>query len=68
MRRRYAHRRATEHELFIAARNAHVLAFDNLSAVAPGWLSDALVPSLDGGRGSGHASCTADDEESRDQR
>ena len=30
-----------EHELFIAARNAHVLAFDNLSTVSP-WLSDAL--------------------------
>ena len=31
----------TEQDLFIAARNAHILAFDNLSAVS-GWLSDAL--------------------------
>ena len=30
-----------EHELFIATRNTHVLAFDNLSAVLA-WLSDAL--------------------------
>ena len=31
----------SEHDLFIAARNAHVLAFDNLGTV-PGWLSDAF--------------------------
>ena len=37
-----------EHELFIAARNAHVLAFDNLSAVAP-WLSDAWCRLSTGG-------------------
>jgi hypothetical protein len=30
-----------ERDLFIAANNGHVLAFDNLSALPP-WLSDAL--------------------------
>ena len=30
-----------EHDLFIAARNRHVLAFDNISGL-PQWLSDAL--------------------------
>ena len=37
-----------EQDLFIAARNAHVLAFDNLSAVHP-WLSDALCRISTGG-------------------
>ena len=37
-----------ERDLFIAARNAHVLAFDNLSAV-PAWLSDALCRISTGG-------------------
>ena len=37
-----------EQDLFIAARNAHVLAFDNLSAVPP-WLSDALCRISTGG-------------------
>ena len=37
-----------EQDLFIAARNAHVLAFDNLSAV-PAWLSDALCRISTGG-------------------
>ena len=37
-----------ERDLFIAARNAHVLAFDNLSAM-PGWLSDALCRISTGG-------------------
>ena len=55
--RRYVRRRATsktcssprnEQDLFIAARNAHVLAFDNLSAVPP-WLSDALCRISTGG-------------------
>ena len=37
-----------ERDLFIAARNAHVLAFDNLSVV-PAWLSDALCRISTGG-------------------
>ena len=37
-----------EQDLFIAARNAHVLAFDNLGAV-PSWLSDALCRISTGG-------------------
>jgi hypothetical protein len=37
-----------ERELFIAASNAHVLAFDNLSGLSP-WLSDALCRLASGG-------------------
>jgi hypothetical protein len=37
-----------ERDLFIAANNGHVLAFDNLSALAP-WLSDALCRLASGG-------------------
>ena len=37
-----------ERDLFISARNAHVLAFDNLSAVSS-WLSDALCRISTGG-------------------
>ena len=37
-----------ERDLFIAANNGHVLAFDNLSALAP-WLSDALCRLTSGG-------------------
>ena len=39
-----------EQDLFIAARNGHVLAFDNLSGAVPAWLSNALCQlSTDGG-------------------
>ena len=51
-----------EHELFIAARNAHVLAFDNLSTV-PAWLSDALCR-LSTGAGFAARKLYTDDEES----
>jgi hypothetical protein len=34
-----------ERDLFIAARNRHVLGFDNVSGISV-WLSDALCPSL----------------------
>jgi hypothetical protein len=37
-----------ERELFIAASNGHVLAFDNLSGLAP-WLSDTLCRLTSGG-------------------
>jgi hypothetical protein len=37
-----------ERDLFIAANNGHVLAFDNLSAVPP-WLSDTLCRLASGG-------------------
>ena len=37
-----------DRDLFIAATNAHVLAFDNLSGL-PGWLSDALCRLATGG-------------------
>jgi hypothetical protein len=37
-----------ERELFIAASNAHVLAFDNLSGLSP-WLSDTLCRLASGG-------------------
>jgi len=37
-----------DRELFIAARNAHVLAFDNLSHLSP-WLSDSLCRLASGG-------------------
>jgi hypothetical protein len=37
-----------ERDLFIAANNGHVLAFDNLSALPP-WLSDALCRLASGG-------------------
>jgi hypothetical protein len=37
-----------ERDLFIAANNGHVLAFDNLSALSP-WLSDALCRLACGG-------------------
>jgi hypothetical protein len=37
-----------ERELFIAARNGHVLAFDNLSGLPP-WLSDTLCRLTSGG-------------------
>ena len=51
-----------EHELFIAARNAHVLAFDNLSTVLA-WLSDALCR-LSTGAGFAARKLYTDDEES----
>ena len=50
-----------EHELFIAARNAHVLAFDNLSTISP-WLSDALCR-LSTGAGFAARKLYTDDEE-----
>jgi hypothetical protein len=37
-----------ERELFIAASNAHILAFDNLSGL-PGWLSDTFCRLASGG-------------------
>jgi hypothetical protein len=37
-----------EHELFVAASNGHVLAFDNVSGL-PAWLSDALCRLSTGG-------------------
>jgi hypothetical protein len=37
-----------ERELFIAARNGHVLAFDNLTGLSP-WLSDTLCRLTSGG-------------------
>src|ERR1700730_10580660 len=37
-----------ERELMIAAKNSHLLAFDNLSGL-PAWLSDALCPLATGG-------------------
>jgi hypothetical protein len=37
-----------ERELFIAASNGHVLAFDNLSSL-PGWLSDSFCQLTSGG-------------------
>ena len=51
-----------EHELFIAAWNTHVLAFDNLSTV-PAWLSDALCR-LSTGAGFAARKLYTDDEES----
>ena len=51
-----------EQELFIAARNTHVLAFDNLSTV-PAWLSDALCR-LSTGAGFAARKLYTDDEES----
>ena len=51
-----------EHDLFIAARNAHVLAFDNLSTVLA-WLSDALCR-LSTGAGFAVRKLYTDDEES----
>ena len=50
-----------EHELFIAARNTHVLAFDNLSTVLA-WLSDALCR-LSAGAGFAARKLYTDDEE-----
>jgi hypothetical protein len=38
-----------ERELMIAANNGHLLAFDNLSGLAP-WLSDSLCRLASGGR------------------
>ena len=38
-----------EHDLFIAAQRAHVIALDNLSGV-PAWLSGCPVPAVDGRR------------------
>lgn len=38
----------SEHDLFIAADNAHVVAFDNISTLPP-WLSDALCRLSTGG-------------------
>ena len=38
-----------EQDLFIAARNGHVLAFDNLSGAVSGWFSDALCRLSTGG-------------------
>ena len=52
----------TDQDLFIAARNAHVLAFDNLSAV-PGWLSDALCR-VSTGAGFGTRELYSNEEES----
>lgn len=37
-----------ERELIVAARDSHVLAFDNLSSL-PGWFSDALCRMVSGG-------------------
>lgn len=37
-----------ERDLFIAARNAHVIAYDNLSGI-PAWMSDALCRLATGG-------------------
>ena len=51
-----------EQDLVIAARNTHVLAFDNLSAV-PAWLSDALCR-LATGTGFATRKLYTDDEES----
>ena len=51
----------TEHDLFIAARNAHVLAFDNLGTV-PGWLSDAFCR-VSTGAGFGTRELYTNDEE-----
>ena len=50
-----------EHELFIATRNAHVLALDNLSGIAA-WLSDALCRLSTGG-GYAARELYSDDEE-----
>ena len=38
----------SDHDLFIAARNAHVVAFDNVSSLAP-WISDTLCRLATGG-------------------
>ena len=50
-----------EHDLFIATRNAHVLALDNLSGM-PAWLSDALCRLSTGG-GYAARELYSDDEE-----
>ena len=51
-----------EHDLFIAARNRHVLAFDNISGL-PQWLSDALCRIASGaGFGTRQLYCDADEE------
>ena len=50
-----------EHDLFIAARNAHVLAFDNLGRMLA-WLSDALCRLSTGG-GYAARELYSDDEE-----
>jgi hypothetical protein len=50
-----------ERELFIAASNGHVLAFDNLSGL-PGWLSDTFCQLTSGGAFSTHRLFTDQDE------
>jgi hypothetical protein len=50
-----------QRELMIAANNAHVLAFDNLSAL-PAWLSDALCRLASGGSFAVRQLYTDDDE------
>jgi hypothetical protein len=50
-----------ERDLFIAARNGHVLAFDNLARLSP-WLSDALCRLASGGAFAGRQLYTDQDE------
>ena len=50
-----------ERELFIAASNGHVLAFDNLSGL-PGWLSDTFCQLTSGGAFSARRLFTDQDE------
>jgi len=50
-----------ERDLFIAATNAHVLSFDNVSSISP-WLSDALCRLATGGGFSVRALYTDGDE------
>ena len=50
-----------EHDLFIAARNSHVLAYDNASGL-PDWLSDAFCRLATGGGFSTRQLYTDDDE------
>src|SRR5262249_30479010 len=50
-----------EREVFIAASNGHVLAFDNLSGLPP-WLSDALCRLTSGGAFSARRLFTDQDE------
>jgi hypothetical protein len=51
----------SEHDLFIAARNSHVLAYDNASGL-PDWLSDAFCRLATGGGFSTRQLYTDDDE------
>jgi hypothetical protein len=50
-----------ERELFISARNSHVLAFDNLSSMPP-WTSDALCRLASGGSFAARRLYTDEDE------